>query len=197
MLNTRRRQKLPDYAVRFIGYSARIIARKGNADYASLDFVSGAAALVAKEGHLIAPSRAALSSAVADLPRCVDQLKSSVKSDTPDSDGHRVELRGGEIRIWINRGADVDRFVSQIARRYRAIEPILEPAEKLGSEITRPPHADYLDEIAKSGVSRVVSYGVAFFVGGKLAYYPERETVLLKPMTDGRTFHVIEHWKGQ
>jgi hypothetical protein len=40
MLNKRRKQKLPDYAVRFMGYSARIIARRGNTDYASLDFVS-------------------------------------------------------------------------------------------------------------------------------------------------------------
>ena len=51
MLNKRRkREKLPDYAVRFIGYSARIIARKGNAEYAFLDFVSGAAGLRTNEG---------------------------------------------------------------------------------------------------------------------------------------------------
>ena len=73
---------------------------------------------------------------------------------------HRVELRGGEVSIQFNRGADIERFVSQIAQRYRAIKAILEPAEKLGSEIKRPPYADYLDEIAKTGVSRVVSYGV-------------------------------------
>jgi hypothetical protein len=46
MLNKRRKwEKLPDYAVRFIGYSARIIARKGNAEHAFLDFVSGADAV--------------------------------------------------------------------------------------------------------------------------------------------------------
>ena len=197
MLNKRRKQKLPDYAVQFIGYSARIIAREWNTDYASLDFVSGTAALFANEGHLIVPKRAALSSAVADLPRSVDQLKSSVKSVTPDSGMHRVELRGGEVSIQFNQGADIERLVNQLARRYRAIEPILEPAEKLGSEIKRPPYADYLDEIEKTGISRVVSYGDAFFVDGKLAYYPERETALIKPMADGRTFQVLEHWKGQ
>jgi hypothetical protein len=38
MLSKRRKhEKLPDYAVRFLGYSARIIARKGNAEYASRD----------------------------------------------------------------------------------------------------------------------------------------------------------------
>jgi hypothetical protein len=131
-----------------------------------------------------------LSSAVADLPLCIDQLKSSVKSDTPDSGMHRVELRGGEVSIQFNRGADIERFVSQITQRYRAIKPILEPAEKLGSEIERPPYADHLDETEKTGISRVVSYGVAYFVDGKLAYYPERETVLVKPMADGRTFGI-------
>ena len=195
MLNNRRKQKLPDYAVQFIGYSARIIAREGNTAYASLDFVSGTAALFADEGFLVVPKRAALSSAVADLPRCIDELKSFAKSVTPDSGMHRVELRGGEVSIQFNRGSDIERLVSQLARRYRAIEPILEPAEKLGSEIKRRPYADYLDEIAKTGVSRVVSYGVAFFVDGKLAYYPERETALIKPTADGR--HIPGNKRGR
>jgi hypothetical protein len=133
MLNKRRKhEKLPDYAVRFIGYSARIIARKGNAEYASLDFVSGAASLFASEGHLLVPKRAALSSAVADLPSCIDELKSLVKSVSPDSAGHLVEMRREEVRICANRGADVKHFVRQLTRRYRAIEPILEQAEEVG-----------------------------------------------------------------
>ena len=130
---------------------------------------------------LLVPKRPALSSAVADLPSCIDGLKSLVKSVSTDSDGHQVGLRRGEVGIRVNRGADVERFVSQLARRYRAIEPILEQAEKVGSEIKRLPYDDYIDEIAKTGIARVVSYGVAFFVDGKLAYYPERRTVLIKP----------------
>jgi len=195
--NMPNKRQIPDYAVRFIGYSARIIARKRNADYASLDFVSDMTGVFADDGYLSVPERAALSSAVAELPRSIDHLRSSVNLLTPNSDGHRVELRGGEISIWINRGADIERFISQITRRYRAIEPILEPAKRLGSKIKRPSYDDYLDEIAKTGVARVVSYGVAHFVDGKLAYYPERETALMKPVADGRTFQVLEHWKGQ
>jgi hypothetical protein len=80
--------------------------------------------------------RAALSSAVADLPSSVDELKSLVKSVLP-SDGRQVELRRGEVAIYVNRGADVERFVAQLARRYRAIEQILEQAERVGSEIKR------------------------------------------------------------
>jgi hypothetical protein len=193
MLNKRRKhEKLPNYAVRFIGYSARIIARKGDAEYASLDFVSGAAALFADEGRLCVPERPALSSAVADLPSCLDELKSLVRSVSPDNDRQGVELRRGDVKIWVKRGANVERVVGQLARRYRAIEPILEQAEKVGSEIKRLPYDDYIDEIAKTGISRVVSYGDAFSVDGKLAYYPERRTVLIKPVGDGRTFEVLQ-----
>jgi hypothetical protein len=192
MLNKRRkREKLPDYAVRFIGYSARIIARKGNAEYAFLDFVSGAAGLCANQGCLFVTKRAALSFAVADLPSCIDELKSLVKSALP-SDGRQVELRRGEVVIYVNRGADVERFVGPLARRYRAIEPILEQAERVGSEIKRPPYDDFIDEIAETGISCVVSYGDAFFVDGELTYHPERRTVLIKPTADELTFEVLE-----
>jgi hypothetical protein len=150
MLNKRpKHEKLPDYAVRFIGYSARIIARKGNAEYANLDFVSGAAALFANEGMLLVPKRPALSLVVVDLPFCIDELKLLVKSVTPDSDGHQVELRRGETEISVNPGADVDRFVSEITQRYREIEPILEQAEKIGSGIRRVPYGNHIDEIAR------------------------------------------------
>jgi hypothetical protein len=192
MLNKRRkRKKLPDYAVRFIGYSASIVARRENAECASLDFVSGAAGLCTNEGFLFVTKRAALSSAVAELPSCVDELKSLVKSALP-SDGRQVELRRGEVVVYLNRGADVERFVGQLARRCRAIEPILEQAERVGSEIKRPPYDDYIDESAKTGIYRVVSYGDAFFVDGELTYHPERRTVLIKPTADIRTFEVLQ-----
>jgi hypothetical protein len=181
----RQKRKLPDYIVRLVGYSAHIIARKGNTEYAALDFVCGLAMLFVNDGILTAPWPS-LSSAVADLSLCIDELKS-----LPDNDERRVE-RSGEVTISLNRGADVERFVGQIGRRYCAIEPILEPAEKLGSEIERRPHDDHINEIAKTGISRVVSHGVAFFVDGKLVYYPERHTALI----DSRTLQVLEHWKG-
>jgi hypothetical protein len=132
-------EKLPDYAVRFIGYTALTISRKGDAKYASLDFVSGATLLFANEGMVLVPKRTAVSSAVADLPFCIDELKSLVKSVAPDSDDRLLELRRGEVKIHVNRVADVDRFVSQITCRYREVEPILKQAEKVGSGIKRLP----------------------------------------------------------
>ena len=61
----------------------------------------------------------------------------------------------------------------------------------MGSEIKRPPYDDYIDEGAKTGIYRVVSYGDAFFVDGELTYHPERRTVLIKPTADIRTFEVL------
>jgi hypothetical protein len=117
--------------------------------------------------------------------------KSLLKSVPPDSDGTDIVLRWGEVEICVNRGADVERLVSQLASRYWAIEPVIEQAEKIGSEIQRLPYADYIDEIAKTGVCCVVSYGDAFFVDGKLVHYPERQTLLLKAIEDGRTFAIV------
>jgi hypothetical protein len=74
----------------------------------------------------------------------------------------------------------------------RAIEPILEQAERVGSEIKRPPYDDYIDGSAKTGIYRVVSYGDAFFVDGELTYHPERRTVLIKPTADIRTLEVLQ-----
>ena len=185
-----KRERLPDYAVRFIGYCACIIARKGNVGYADLDFVSGAAALFANEGSMLVPKSRGLSSAVADLPSCTDELKSLVKSIMPNSDGHQVKMRREEAEIFVNRGADVDRFVSQIRKRYREVQPILEQAEKVGSGIGRPPYADYIQELARTGVGRVVHYGDGFFVGGKLLYRPKFQTCFVKPIDDGQTCFV-------
>lgn len=190
MLKRPKHEKLPDFAVRFIGYTAYIIARKGNADYANLDFVSGAATLFADEGWLLVPNRNTLASFVSGLPVCIGKLKELVKSVTSTSDGDYVEMRCGEAEIRVKRVAEIDRFVSQITRRYHKIEPILEQAEKVGSAIKRLPYDDYIDEIAKTGRGRVVFYGYAFFVDGKLLYRPEHQTIFVKPTEDERTFLV-------
>jgi hypothetical protein len=183
MLNKRQQHEKPsDYFVQFVGYSALISDRKSNADRASLDFVTGVASLFTDEGYLIVPTRPALSLAVA-LPSCVDEMKTLVGSVSPDNDGQGVKLRLGDARIGVDRGADVDRFVSELARRYRAIRPILNQAEKVGSEINRPPYADFIDEIEEDGTVRVVWYGNAVFVNGKLAYRPERRTLLMDART--------------
>jgi hypothetical protein len=190
MLKRPKTKKLPNFAVRFVGYSAHIIARKGNTDYARLDFVTGVATLLADEGWLRVPNRTALASFFSDLPASIGKLRELVKSVTSTGDGDYVEMRCGEAEIRVKRVADIDRFVSQIARRHRKIEPILEQAEKVGSAIKRLPYDDYVDEIAKTGVGRVVFYGYAFFVDGKLSYHPEHQTILVEPSEDERTFLV-------
>ena len=148
--------------------------------------------LLAERQHSLPtmPKSRGLSSAVADLPSCTDELKSLVKSIMPNSDGHQVKMRREQAEIFVNRGADVDRFVSQIRKRYREVEPILEQAEKVGSGIERPPYADYIQELARTGVGRVVHYGDGFFVGGKLLYRPKFQTCFVKPIGNGQTCFV-------
>jgi hypothetical protein len=174
--------------VRFVGYSADVIARKGNTTYANLDFVGGMVGLFADEGWLSVPKRSDLAAFVSDLPSRIDKLKASVNSATPPNDRDCVEAHCGESEIRLDRRADIDGFVRQMTQRYRQIEPILEQAEKVGSGINRPPYCDYIDEIARTGISRVVFYGDALFVDGKLLFRPERQTLLVKPTEDERTF---------
>ena len=188
MMQRPKHKKLPDFAVRFVGYSADVIARKGNTTYAKLDFVAEMVALFADEGWLSVPKRSDLAAFIADLPSRIDKLKASVNSATPPNDRDCVNAQCGENEIWLNRRADIDGFVRQITRRYRQIELILEQAEKVGSRINRPPYSDYLDEIARTGISRVVFYGDALFIDGKLLFRPEHQTLLVKPTENERTF---------
>jgi len=190
MMHGPKHEKLPDFAVRFIGYSADVIARKGNATYANLDFVSGCTGLFADDGWLLVPKRSDLGAFIADLPLCVDKLKALAESATRTSDKARIEMHCGEGEISLNRGADIDGFVRQITQRYRQIGPILEQAEKIGSGIKRPPYSDYIDEIARTGLSRVVFYGDAVFIDGKLLYRPERHTFFVEPTKAEQKFMV-------
>lgn len=178
-------KKLPDFGVKFVGYSAYVVARKGNADCAMLDFFSGMIILDAAEGMVSVRNRSDLASAIADLPSCIDELRALAASVAPTSDNHYIKMQRGEYDISVTRGADIDRFVSQLTKRFREIEPILEQAEEIGSEIERRPYADYLDEGAKTGRFRVEYYGYALFIEGKLWFRPERRTVFAKATTSG------------
>jgi hypothetical protein len=185
-----KRNRLPDFAVRFVGYGAYVVARKGNADCAMLDFVSGATILKADAGSMHVPKRSSLASAIADLPSCIEKLKALAASVAPTSNNHRIKMRRGEWEISVTRGADIDRLIRQLTKRFRKIEPILQQAEKIGSEIKRRPYADYIDEGAKTGRFRVEFYGDAMFVEGKLLFHPERRTLFTKPTEDGLTWQV-------
>jgi hypothetical protein len=124
-------RKRPNFAVGFVGYSAYVVARKGNARCATLDFFSGAAMLKADEGWVSVSRRSDLPSAIADLPSCIDELKALAASAAPISDDHYVGMQRGECDISVTRGADIDRFVSQLTKRFRDVESILEQAEKI------------------------------------------------------------------
>ena len=165
----------PRYGVRFIGYSAMIgaIAAAGDILYASIDFVSGATALRAEEGFVRVPSRSELAAFVASLPLHADRLREVRRS------GHH-KLKCGDNLISIGPTTDIACFISQITNRHAEIEQMLEQVEWLGYKIERRPYADYIDEIARTGLARVVLYGVGLFIDGSLRFHPERRTALVR-----------------
>jgi hypothetical protein len=61
----------PRYGVKFVGYSANVIARKNGRDveYARLDFVSGAAFMRADGGWVTVPKRIDLKPFLESLPK--------------------------------------------------------------------------------------------------------------------------------
>ena len=139
---------------------------------------------------MFVPNRSDLASAISDLPSCIDELKALAASVPPTSNDHHIKMRRGEWEISVTRGADIDRFIRQLTKRFRKIGPILQQAEKIGSEIKRRPYADYIDEGAKTGRYRVEFYGDAIFVEGKLWFRPERQTFFATPTEDERTYRV-------
>jgi hypothetical protein len=170
--------KVSRYGVRFIGYSAKIVATAGNIPYADIDFVSGATALHAEEGFVLVPSRSKLAAFVASLPLNADRLR-----EVSGLGYHK--LRCDENCISIGPTIDISCFISQITNRHVEIEQMLEQVETLGYKIERRPYADYIDELARTGWCRVVSYGVGLFVDGRLRFRPERRTALIRPEAAG------------
>jgi hypothetical protein len=181
------------YGVKFIGYSAEIVAihELGETAYAKLDFVSGATFVMADHGVVVAASRVELSAFVASLPLYVDQLKALTASGKTDRKGCQVELVCGEHAVYLDPGADVDAFIEQITSRYRETRKILKKAEKVGAKIERLPYDDYIDEIAKTGNSRVIQYGFAVLMNGKLIFRPERRTLLIRQGQEENTYTVL------
>jgi hypothetical protein len=86
------------------------------------------------------------------------------------------ELQCGENLISIGPATDIARFIRQITDRHAEIERMLEEVQRVGYAIERRPYADYIDEIERTGVNRVVLYGFGVFVDGRLSFHPERST---------------------
>jgi hypothetical protein len=171
--------KNQDYGVQFVGYSARVIAWRGNGPkkhYGALDFVSGAASILADDGFVSARNRGELAALVHTLPEKI-----------------KAEVLPQEIHLNPDRpNIDKDRFARQITRRFVNIEHVLEQVEEIGCTIRRRPYSEFIDEIAATGCSRVEYHGSALLVGGKLVFHPDYKVATIKPLRDGRTYQLLD-----
>ena len=174
-------RELPRYGVIFVGYGARIvrITQSEQVGCAMYDFVSGATIVNGDEGWLLVSKRLDLTNWVGRLPQYAEKLKTAQKDASAEEAIH-LKLVCGENEIMVNRATNVDRFLQQITERYLEIGPLLDQVETVGSKIARRPYAEYIDEIARTGVSRVVRYGFGEFVAGQMRFYPARRTLLVK-----------------
>jgi hypothetical protein len=191
------------YAVQFIGYSAFVGAHENghDVDYAQLNFVSGAASVNADDGWVLAPSRAELSSIVAALPtrkreirellrqRAAQTVNQQLAAPVGEDDPGLIEL--GDNTIRIKPGTKVNNFIRQVRARFSAIEQLLEQAEQIGSQITRRPYEEYIEEIDRTGLCRIEVHGFGAFQDGKLIFRPDYHVGVVKPHTE----HVYEVWK--
>jgi hypothetical protein len=172
------------FGVKFIGYSAEVIALKGGneIDYATIDFVSGAVILKAEHGYVMTPKRIDLAPFVASLPQHVDELRASLNACATDETDHYVELAVGENLIKLRATAEIDRVIKQLRKRCSEVEEALRQVEEIGSRIKRRPYDEFIEEIGSTGISGVELYGWGMFQKGRLSFRPERRTLLVKPV---------------
>jgi uncharacterized protein YsxB (DUF464 family) len=193
----------PKYAVKFVGYAASVIARKGHReiDYAHLDFVCGAASIHAYGGWVSVRKRTDLRPLVKILPELANELRerlgeaaaqtpqesiwSSSMTRTADT---MINVSHGQDSVCVAPGTDISKFIRQITKRFTEIEQVLDQAEQIGSRINRRPYSEYIDEIGRTGLARVEFHGFGLFLGGRLIFYPNYQVAIAKP----RSPNVVE-----
>jgi hypothetical protein len=183
------------YAVKFVGYSAYVIARKNGREiqYATLDFVSGAAALLAEGGCVVVPKRIDLRPFLNSLPKLTNELQfaqtqrnrnqsqqTTVLAERTVGGRAMISLSCGSNTVAIAPGIDVPRFIRTVMKRFNEIEQILEQAETIGLRLNRRSHSAYTNEIAKTGICRVEGHGYGLFVNGRLIFYPNYQVICMR-----------------
>jgi hypothetical protein len=87
----------------------------------------------------------------------------------------------GPNQVVVHPGTKVKRFIRQITQRFEEIKLVLEQAWTIGLGIKRQPYSEYLDEIERTGVCRVEYHGDAYFVDGRLIFYPDHKVAFTRP----------------
>jgi hypothetical protein len=174
------------YGVKFVGYSAYVVRKGHEGEYAVLDFVTGRASVIA-DLYLgwVSSKRADLGAFVRNLPTLSTELQQRLRSDPSFSftrGRETVCMSCGENEICADPETEVRKFIQQITKRFLQIEAVLEQAELVGSRIKRRPYGEYIDEIRKTGLCRVEAFGFGLYLDGKLTFYPNYQVALVKPV---------------
>jgi hypothetical protein len=188
------------YGVKFVGYSADVIARKYGREvqYATLDFVSDAASMHADGGWVMVRNRVDLGPFLRNLPNLASELEQLLRqhvaqafeeSENTGTTGDTISLCNGQNKVCIAPDTNVNRFIRQITKRFFEIEPVLDQAYEIGSRIKRRPYSEFLDEIKKTGIAQVEGHGFGLFIDGTLSFYPDYQVAFVRPAGE-QTFEV-------
>jgi hypothetical protein len=176
---------LPEYAVTFVGYAARVVTKKQGRDVelAMLDFVSGTTSLRVDDGCVFVRKHAHLASFIESLPGWAlkhQQLVQTGDNQEKERMSTMVTLTCGDNEIHISQHADFDKFIRQTTRRFFEVRDILKQAEKIGIGIKRRPYHEYIEGIGRTGVAQVECHGFAFLVDGNLIFHPNYTLLFIK-----------------
>jgi hypothetical protein len=179
------------YYVKFVGYMAQIVTKKEEI-HAILDFLTGSTSLKVSGGYVIVPNRCALGPYIASLLTCLNDPDEKSKLSMTRHGVSSTELTHGEDRIRLAPGADPKKVIRRLANRFRQIEPVLEHADIVGSQIERRPYSEYLDEIEATGFAQPKVHGLGVFDKGKFFFHPLNLTAVVKP-TEREDFFQVEY----
>jgi hypothetical protein len=192
------------YGVKFVGYSANLIARKygREVEYATLDFITGGVSVMGNGGWVAASKRIDLERFLRILPKLTSELQDLLHQRDGElvqesaglpalaiGKGKMISLSFGPNSVSVAPGTEIKRFIRQVTKRFTEVEQVLEQAEAVGLGIKRRPYSEYIDEIAKTGLARVEGHGFGLFVDGKLIFYPKYQIALVRQVSE-KTFEV-------
>jgi hypothetical protein len=180
------------YGVKFVGYGAYVIARKNRQEvqYAMLDFVTGGVILNADRGWVRASHRVDLEPFLKSLPDRASELHQILRQGAVsplvqalgEATGvatDMVTLDFGENSVWLFRNADVSKFIRKLETRFYEIKQVLQQAEEIGSQISRRPYCDYINELKETGIARVECQGFGLSIEGNLNFHPSPQVRLV------------------
>jgi hypothetical protein len=180
-------KKLSRFGVTFVGYMARVVRLRNETeiDYAQLDFVSGSVILMTDNAWVSVADLHGLAPFVESLPGRAGHLREMLNTGTSET-----MVKFGKNSVSLCSATNVNRAIRQLSKRCSQALPALVQAKDLGKQIRRRPYREYIDEIAATGISRVVVHGFGIFENGTLSFHPERRELLVRATEEERTFSV-------